>query len=176
MAIDDEVPTQGIYMCPVHGAFVHALDGVVLKSVACPMDVPNIASGQVARCGRISPLAGMSEIDKDSRPVQGLDPEMEKALRESIEKMRVNIEESLSRIPERREFDVSGRLKRKHPQYADKFGGPAWLKDWDGATPPQTANKKQEHEDAEMIREMHEVIERAEMRKAMDSTKLNEEN
>ena len=175
--IDDEVPTRGIYMCPVHGAFVHALDGVVLKSVACPMDVPDIDTGVVSRCGRISPLAGAGQIDKDTRPVQGLDPETEKALRESIEKMRAELEDTLNNSQRRRESDQFD-LEKRSPQYATKFGGPRWMKDWDGTTPPQSGNKRQEKEDAAVVRDMHEVIEREKMHDAMLAAgiNLNEEN
>jgi hypothetical protein len=175
--IEDEVPTRGIYMCPVHGAFVHALDGVVLKSVACPMDVPDIDTGVVSRCGRISPLAGAGQLDKDTRPVQGLDPETEKALRESIEKMRAELEDTLNNSQRRRESDQFD-LEKRSPQYATKFGGPRWMKDWDGTTPPQSGNKRQEKEDAAVIRDMHEVIEREKMHDAMLAAgiNLNEEN
>jgi hypothetical protein len=109
--------------------------------------------------------------------VQGLDPETEKAVRESIEKMRAELEDMLNNSQRRSESDQFD-LEKRSPQYATKFGGPRWMKDWDGTTPPQSGNKRQEKEDAAVIRDMHEVIEREKMHDAMLAAgiNLNEEN
>jgi len=140
-----DTPSRGIYKCPVHGCFVHQLNGVVLPWAMCPAECMtlDIGSNQMISvpCGLRSPLANQNDINTDQK-FEAMDDKTWEEFKQTIHRLR------------QRDQDPS--------MYGRRWQTAGANPDW-----KQLAASTEQAEDKKVAVEMFEVIEREKMKLAM---------